>query len=489
VVDAMLARRRAGSRTRSIGAIAGGLVTRRGLALAVVLGMAGATLAGSAPSSAAGSASPVEDLISACPSSGEIASLNADLAISFEADPTAGTLVCHAADGSADLTRFQERVYQALRVMKAMQFSSALPWTSQSLYDWFVATLHGIRFRNDITFSFCCDPANVIDIIAAPNSAALFTNRWMDPTAPLGLHDLVALLVHEARHNNGLPHTCGSNDQTIGELGAWGTEYYLELWEALYSGAFLTAPDPYPSYYRDQHLLTAESVYLPRICTRPNADLSLAITAPTVAVRGSTVSYTFTATNLGPDPAGAVFVSSPVPAGTRFVGASAGQGSCSAASGGPIACAFGPIAAGGSAQATVVLRVDASGTVPVLTNKEAAAALGAWVTGPVNDANHLNNAATFSTPVVEPDPQTLVADLVATVRGLGLPSGIEQSLVTKLRGARDKLVAARTDAACSQLRAFANEVRDLQADHRLTIAQAGLLLDGVRLIRSLVPCT
>ena len=82
------------------------------------------------PSAQAASASPVEDLIAQCPSSEEVSAFNADLTITFEGvDPSGGTLVCHASDGSIDLTRFEERAYQALRVMKMIRFSHALPWT------------------------------------------------------------------------------------------------------------------------------------------------------------------------------------------------------------------------------------------------------------------------------------------------------------------------------------------------------------------------
>ena len=40
------------------------------------------------------------------------------------------------------------------------------------------------------------------------------------------------LLVHEARHNNGKPHTCGTKDQTISEMGAWGSAYTFQQWIA-----------------------------------------------------------------------------------------------------------------------------------------------------------------------------------------------------------------------------------------------------------------
>jgi uncharacterized repeat protein (TIGR01451 family) len=365
-----------------------------------ILLLTGLVLAGAVPSAGA-SASPVEDLIGSCPPAADVAAIDADLSVAFESDPTAGTLVCRAADGSVDLTRFEERAYQALRVVKALRFSRPLPWTSGDLYAWLVATIDGIRFR-DIVNSFCCDPVNVINVRASSNSTALSTNRWMAADAPIGLDDLVALVVHEARHNNGKPHTCnGIEDQTVGELGAWGVEYYLELWEALYTGTFLTSPDVYPSYYRDQHLLKSESTYLPRICSRPTADLSLTIKTPArnVARLGHRVRYTFTAANKGPDAAGDVYLYSPLPIGTKFVKATTSRGSCSAARGGPIACSVGRLAAGATATARVVLRVKASTTQTAVTNKESEAAFGARVTGPVRDDATANNSAFFSTPI------------------------------------------------------------------------------------------
>lgn len=443
------------------------------------------------PLAEASSVSPVEDLIANCPSSAEVSGFNADLAITFEGtDPSSGTLVCHASDGSTDLTRFQERAYQALRVIQTIHFSRSLPWTSQNLYDWFVSSIDGIRFRSDIDVSFCCDPANVIDIRAAPNSAALFTNRWMDSAAPIGLTGLVALLVHEARHNNGRPHTCGNDDQTVGELGAWGAQYYLELWEGLYSGSFLASPDVYPSYYRDQHLLTSESIVLSRVCSLPTADLSLAIGEPSLspAIKGQAVVYAFTAANSGPDPADDVFVYSPVPNGTTFVQATTSQGSCSADAGGPIACSFGSIPAGAAVTANVSLLVDPLTAVTLITNRESPLAIGARVTGPDRDSNLVNNSASFSTPVVPPNADQLLEALVGTVRTLGLSRGLENSLVTKLKRAQLKEADGRTRPACNELGAFINEVQALTAAARLPRAQAALLMDRARLIRAVLPC-
>ena len=197
----------------------------------------------------------VDELLALCPSSAEVAEIDADLSLSFDSDPTAGTLVCTAAEGSADLTRLQERTYQAILVMKWLNFDQPLPWTDESLYDWFVDSVDGIRFRGDIENSFCCDPENIINVQTS-NLAALQTDRWIDPQSGTGLSGLMVLFVHEARHNEGYLHTCNdTNDSTISEMGAWGVQYTLLRWLALYSGPdFLTPLDTYAKYYREMHL-------------------------------------------------------------------------------------------------------------------------------------------------------------------------------------------------------------------------------------------
>ncbi|HTX90996.1 MAG TPA: hypothetical protein VMC09_07240 [Anaerolineales bacterium] len=214
----------------------------------------------------------VADFFARCPTAAEIARVNADLTLSFETDPTAGQLACRASDGSADLTPVMKHAYQSILVMRLLHFSQPLPWTDKQLYDWFVGSIHGIRFRQDFRYSHCCDPANVIDIQDGPNTLLAMTDLWIDPAYNAGLMDTTILLVHEARHNNGLPHTCpdGANDQTIAELGAWAVQMDLEEWLAQYGDpAFLTAPGSDPKYYRE--IALNDSVFIRRssFCGEP----------------------------------------------------------------------------------------------------------------------------------------------------------------------------------------------------------------------------
>ena len=193
-----------------------------------------------------GTAAPptIDEVLSLCPAAADIAAVDADLTLIFEADPTAGTLVCSSAEGSSDLTRLQERAYQAILMMKQFQFNQPLPWTGLPLYDWFVQAIDGIRFRSDIDLSFCCDPENYINI-QTNNLAALSTSYWIDSRSGAGLQGLTLLYVHEARHNEIGGHTCGNQDNTVNELGAWGVQVSLLDWMAAHSDpTFLTTSDP-----------------------------------------------------------------------------------------------------------------------------------------------------------------------------------------------------------------------------------------------------
>jgi len=186
---------------------------------------------------------PVPDIPWACPPAEEVVAINRDVRISFEQDPTAGILVCTAADGSANLSRLQERTYQAILLMKNIQFDTPLPWTSLPLYDWFIQTIDAVRFRTDIDTSFCCDPPRVINIIAARQYNTGF------PDIPL------EVLVHEARHVEMPRHTCGQDqDRNISDLGGYGVQYYLMQWLGEHSLNLLSPAERAYSLNRAENL-------------------------------------------------------------------------------------------------------------------------------------------------------------------------------------------------------------------------------------------
>jgi hypothetical protein len=208
----------------------------------------------------------VDDVLAECPRLFDVDFVGGQIDLAFETDPTAPILVCEESDGSADLTRLRERAIQALLVMEATAFEEPLPWTDLDLFDWFVATVDGIRFVDDDDPSFCCDPAGYITVQTG-NLSALETERWIDPGSGAGLIDLVALFVHEARHAEGPAHTCdGENDQTVAEMGAWAVQALLHRWYADHADlAFFDDPER-PGYYANTARLKADTILEMRVC-------------------------------------------------------------------------------------------------------------------------------------------------------------------------------------------------------------------------------
>ena len=371
---------------------------------------------GLGPSVASGqSPGTIEPLISACPSAADVAAISADLSLSFEADPTGGTLVCTAAAGSANLTRAQERAFQALLVMRYIQFTRPLPWTPLPLYAWLNNAIDGIRFRGDISTSFCCDPPRVLNV-QLQNLSALLTQRWRDPQFGSGLSGLVTVIAHEARHSEGPGHTCaGGNDATYRELGAWAIQHDLEVWFGLYTGSFLDAPGPELSYYRAQALNAADQA-LGRICTLPASDLSLTVVdTPDPVMGGAQLTYGATISNAGPAAAENVSLALEVPrlsavvrGGASAVGATAAQGACVVPSRGTgaVGCSLGTLAAGASTTVTVTFAVDARGGATISNNLVNLFSLAARVMSTSRDSAPANNVAAVTTAVRAPPPPT-----------------------------------------------------------------------------------
>ncbi len=175
------------------------------------------------------------DILARCPTPAEVATSDLDLSLLFEGDPTVGQIVCSAEQSSRDLTLLEAQAYRVLTIMRHLEFDASLPWTSNSLYGWMVSAIRGIRFRSDINYSSCC--TNDMMNIRTNNSAALTY-----PTDFQWVAGMLVLFVHEARHNNGKPHTCGSSDNTIAELGAWGVQYYMYLFLANHSDPNFITP-------------------------------------------------------------------------------------------------------------------------------------------------------------------------------------------------------------------------------------------------------
>jgi hypothetical protein len=194
--------------------------------------------------------------LSECPSAAALAGVS-EIPIAFTGGITADPLVCTAEAGSADLTRKQERIYQALILIKQLRFDRPLPWTNDTLWDWFVGAVHQIQVSDQNKPSGGGNYARII-----------FINRPQAPAADLSWYSSLPIfvMVHEGRHNDFGPHTCGTTDHNPEELGANGVVYYLQQWLGSYS-----TPDTFPVEYRPLELYYACGQRNTGFCTKENA--------------------------------------------------------------------------------------------------------------------------------------------------------------------------------------------------------------------------
>lgn len=122
------------------------------------------------------------------------------------------------------------------------------------------------------------------------------------------------------------------------------------------------------------------------------ADLSITkTTAATQATTGSTITYTITVTNNGPDTATNVVVSDNLPAGLQYVSATPSQGSCAGTD--PFTCTLGTLNNGASA--TITLQVLVTATTGTISNT-------ATVTADTDDGTPGNNGS--SSPAIPVTP-------------------------------------------------------------------------------------
>jgi uncharacterized repeat protein (TIGR01451 family) len=116
------------------------------------------------------------------------------------------------------------------------------------------------------------------------------------------------------------------------------------------------------------------------------------------AIPGQPLTYTVQVINLGPDPAAAVMLNDPLPAGTTFVSCAAVPGTCAGpavGTNGTVTADFGTIAVGGSATVTIVVDVTVT-------------------------YGNLVNTATATSTTPDPDPDNNHDTAVTTV-GSGIP--------------------------------------------------------------------
>jgi uncharacterized repeat protein (TIGR01451 family) len=130
--------------------------------------------------------------------------------------------------------------------------------------------------------------------------------------------------------------------------------------------------------------------------------LAVGLSVPASLQAGGTLTNTIKITNLGPDSASGVVLTNPLSAGVQFVSASLSQGYFTGTGGGAVSCNFGNLAAGASANVTIL-------TVPSLAG---ALFNTAYVAANEEDLNPANNTAQGVTTVSSLIPATLAGSIV-----------------------------------------------------------------------------
>jgi len=177
-----------------------------------------------------------------CPAEEELAILRQDFPVFIEPADGAGfsPYVCVGRISGSTVPSDELLVYQALRVIRHMRLGESLPWTDLHPYAWLKSRINGIVISADATYSHCCQrfpavdhPGDITAIVLKKADPFLLQCRkgWVDPQAGVGLDGLVYLIFHEARHVD-VPHTCGADDATLSEMGAWGVQYTVAQWIA-----------------------------------------------------------------------------------------------------------------------------------------------------------------------------------------------------------------------------------------------------------------
>jgi hypothetical protein len=200
----------------------------------------------------------IDVLLSSCPAPMELERFNTDFDIVFEPELHFPHYACQNGTGPNGNVNPQLAFYQALRVIHSLQFDTTLPWTDQTLYNWLKSTIDG-AVLNETEVSYCCDPTNRIVIKAFLLHQDDY-QFWVNPQSGSGLIGFIGLLVHEARHAEIGGHTCGTDDETLEELGAWGTQYYL------YKFMAENTPKGYFTDLQRQSAMSHANTALNRIC-------------------------------------------------------------------------------------------------------------------------------------------------------------------------------------------------------------------------------
>jgi hypothetical protein len=169
-------------------------------------------------------------IMATCPLECELSAIESDFSIIFDEAVTMPAYECLEGHDPTEGENPRLVFYQLIRTMAALEFDQPLPWTDLPLYEWLGNAINGFVITSSPE-SYCCDDYGRI-VISIDDLDRPLPTRWDSPHPNTGLCDLAGRIIHEARHAEVGPHTCGEDDTSTDELGPWGVQYYFYVWLA-----------------------------------------------------------------------------------------------------------------------------------------------------------------------------------------------------------------------------------------------------------------
>lgn len=149
-----------------------------------------------------------------------------------------------------------------------------------------------------------------------------------------------------------------------------------------------------------------------------NADLGVAVSAPSTATTGSTVSYTVTATNLGPSSSTGISLSYATPSNGVVTAVTPSQGACNTTG----ACDLGSLSSSASAAVVISVQMLNSGTATLTTN----------ISGSENDPTTTNNSASAAVTVT--GSTYSLAPSITTISPAAIQTGLPTDTTITVNG-------------------------------------------------------